>query len=604
MYRVANLALIAIPITTAYAVVKHRVFGIRVVVRRGVQYLLARHVLQALLLLPIAGLAYSIAANPNLTFAEVFLSNSVYLYLFIATGLSFAFRRQMRAWVDRRFFREAYDKEQVLVRLLDEIKAADSMPEISRLVSSEVDRALHPTGFFVCLRDDERRDFTLSYSSSGVDRQIRIPHDSRLLALLEGGQGWVDGETLRGADLPEDEREWLGLLGVELVVAMRGSGERLVGLLMLGERKSEEPYTQNNRRLLRAVAAQLAMAYENIGLKQQVEREQKYRRDVLDRVEARGANLVRECSECGTCYDGSAPVCERDGTELEITLPVERTLDGKYRLDRRIGSGGMGAVYEASDLRLSRRVAVKVVVGGAVGKGVNLKRFEREARASARLSHPNIVTVFDYGAAGDEGAYLVMELLSGVTLREEMTRTGRIAPALAAEWFDAVLDGMKVAHAAGVVHRDLKPENILIAETADGRRVVKILDFGLAKVHFQGAPAAENLTVPGVMMGTFGYMPPEQLLGQEVDARSDVFSLGVIVAEALAGKPPFDKRGWGSLLMAIYRGGFRLESDLPEVARVSEILARALASEPAERYASVGELQRDLVPALRACPPF
>jgi serine/threonine protein kinase len=356
--------------------------------------------------------------------------------------------------------------------------------------------------------------------------------------------------------------------------------------------------------LLRAVAAQLAMAYENIGLKKQVEREQKYRRDVLSRVEVQTANLVRECPDCGRCYEASTPTCEHDGTELEIALPVERTLDGKYRLDRRIGSGGMGAVYEANDLRLSRQVAVKVVVGGEAGKSVNLKRFEREARASAQLSHPNIVTVFDYGAVGDEGAYLVMELLSGVTLRDEMRRLGRVPPALAAEWFEGVFDGMRIAHAAGVVHRDLKPENILIAEAADGKKVVKILDFGLAKVHFQGAPAAENLTVPGVMMGTFGYMPPEQLLGEEVDVRSDVFSLGVMVAEALTGKPPFDTKGWGALLMSIYRGGFRIESDLPEVARVSEILARALANDRAARYETVDEFQRDLIPALRACPPF
>jgi hypothetical protein len=604
MYRLANLALLAIPITTAYAVVKHRVFGSRVVVRRGVQDLFAKNVLRALLLLPVAGLAYSIAANPQLTFAEVFLSNSVYLYLLIATAVSFAFRNQLRAWVDRRFFREAYNREQVLVRLIEEIKTADSMSEVARLVSSEVDRALHPTGFFVCLRDSERRDFELSYSSSGVDRQVRVPYDSPLLSLVESGEGSVDGETLRGAELPDDEREWLELLGVDLVVAMKGSGERLVGLLMLGERKSEEPFTHNDRRLLRAVAAQLAMAYENVVLKQQVEREKKYRRDVLSHVEGPAANLVRECAECGRCYDGATPVCERDGAELEISLPVERTLDGKYRLDRRIGSGGMGAVYEGTDLRLSRQVAVKVVVGGEAGKSVNLKRFEREARASAQLAHPNIVTVFDYGAAGDEGAYLVMELLAGVTLRDEMRRLGRVPPDVAAEWFEGVFDGMRTAHAAGVVHRDLKPENILIAEAADGKKVVKILDFGLAKVHFQGAPAAENLTVPGVMMGTFGYMPPEQLLGEEVDVRSDVFSLGVIVAEALTGKPPFDTKGWGALLMSIYRGGFRIESDLPEVARVSEILARALANDRAARYATVDEFQRDLIPALRACPPF
>ena len=172
----------------------------------------------------------------------------------------------------------------------------------------------------------------------------------------------------------------------------------------------------------------------------------------------------------------------------------------------------MGAVYEAADLRLARSVAVKIIRGRSFGDRQALRRFEREAQACARLTHPNIVTVFDFGAVGADGAFLVMELVRGRTLRRELDHRGHLPAAVAAIWFEQICEGVAAAHQHQVVHRDLKPENVLIAATATGGEIVKVLDFGLAKMR-TASDETDGLTDPGVVMGTAGYMAPEQLMG-------------------------------------------------------------------------------------------
>src|SRR6185295_10522275 len=160
------------------------------------------------------------------------------------------------------------------------------------------------------------------------------------------------------------------------------------------------------------------------------------------RLEDRGVSLLKECPKCSACYDSSTDRCGEDGAELMLTLPIERTLDGKYRLERALGRGGYGVVYEASDLRLQRRVAAKVMMGSSFGDATAQRRFEREARAAARLDHRHITRVYDYGGIGSGGAYLIMELVAGQTWREELKRFGVIAPARAAEWFRQLLEGL------------------------------------------------------------------------------------------------------------------------------------------------------------------
>ena len=213
---------------------------------------------------------------------------------------------------------------------------------------------------------------------------------------------------------------------------------------------------------------------------------------------------------------------------------------GEYEVKSLVGAGGMGEVYRARDSRLGRDVAIKVLPSSLSADSDRLRRFEQEARAAAALSHPNILAVFQMGTY--EGApYLVSELLEGETLREQIKR-GRVAIRKAIDQGVQIARGLSAAHEKGIVHRDLKPENLFV--TKGGQ--VKILDFGLAKLtqpisSVQDGPTQTEGTEAGVVMGTVGYMSPEQVRGQGVDHRADIFAFGAILYEMLAGKRAFQK---------------------------------------------------------------
>jgi eukaryotic-like serine/threonine-protein kinase len=320
---------------------------------------------------------------------------------------------------------------------------------------------------------------------------------------------------------------------------------------------------------------------------------------VLAHLDRQKVSLLKECPRCGTCYDGRAERCDRDGYTLTMSLPVARTVDGKYRLDRLIGKGGMGAVYEAHDLRLAREVAVKILSGRSFGQTTALSRFRREARAAARLDHPRIVRVHDYGTLEGEGAYIVMERLHGSTLRTELDRVRTMPMLDVADWFDQILEGLGAAHAQGIVHRDLKPENIMGRRDDGGLLTVTILDFGLAKEAVVEGTITGTLTVQGLVMGTVGYMSPEQLRGQEVDHRTDIFAVGVMLAETLTGHRPFDSATPAQVSLGVLYRPYHLPGTSPEELRVDEILQRCLAKDPSERIESAELLRKQLMPALR-----
>ena len=607
-FNLCNALSIVIPLSFGYAIAKHRVLDVNMVVRRGIQHLLARNVLRIILLLPIVALVYTMVANPDRTIAEVLFGPSSYFYLFIiaASGVSMRYRREMMDWVDRKFFRQAYDREKILLRLIENLKLCASVQELSRLVSTELELALHPTGIYLLFWNAERRDFALEYSSGGQGTAFSISEEGQVVRIMERRSEPLELHLSSEMGLAAGEQEWLRSLGVSLLVPLKGSEGRLTGLILLGEKKSEEPYSPNDRDMLHAVAGQLAVMYENLRLKERVERDRKIQREVLAHLGERQINLVKECPACGACFDRAEEFCARDGAELALALPVERTIDDRYRLDRRLGRGGMGAVYEALDLRLKRKVAVKVMLGALFGRQDALRRFEREAQASAHLSHPNIIAIHDYGRIGSDGAYLVMELLSGSTWRAELTRCRTVDPQVAAEWCDQVLSGLEAAHKAGVVHRDVKPENVMLSRREDGRYALKILDFGLAKLKLPTLSSPETeasaLTAAGAVLGTYLYMSPEQITGRSVDERSDLFSLGVMVVETLTGDRPFRGNTLAELHIAILQEAFRLKDDAPEIRRLDAVLHTCLAKDPNDRYRSAGEMRRELIPALRACP--
>ncbi len=594
-----TFALLLVPISFAYAVVRHQVIPVSIIIRRSVQYVLARNALRLLPVLPLIGLIYSISSNPNRSVADIVLRSSVYFYVFalIALLIGLLFRKRLGNWIDRRFFREQYNQDQILRELIDDVKRSDSMAEMSRLVSKKVDSALHPERLYLFYREEDQRDLSLGYSSGGSSADLRIPQEFELLRFMEYQGRAQDFPFPQKTNLPGVEKDWLSSLGTNLIVPMTGTDSRLAGLFLLGQKKSEVPYTAGDRQLLETLADQIAIVYENVRLKERIDRDRRVRHEVLARVEERKINLLKECPRCGACYDSTATVCEIDGAELTLTLPVERTIEERYRLDKLLGRGGMGAVYEALDLRLNRRTAVKILSGQLFGNSAALRRFEREAQTSARLTHPNIITVYDYGVLSTEGAYLVMELVRGQTLGAILKNERSLTPAVAAEWLDQILAATGCAHEAGVIHRDLKPDNIFITEDT---RQVKVLDFGLAKIAQPDVSSAESspMTVPGAVMGTFGYMSPEQFTGDTVDHRTDLFSIGIIAVEMLTGRRPFAARNYHEQLQAIMHQSFRLDEATAEAAELERLLQKCLAFKPEERFETAAEARQQLVPAV------
>jgi predicted Ser/Thr protein kinase len=270
---------------------------------------------------------------------------------------------------------------------------------------------------------------------------------------------------------------------------------------------------------------------------------------------------------------------------------------GPYQIVAPLGAGGMGEVFRARDTRLGREVAVKVLPGGAAADPERRARFEQEARSASALNHPNIVTLLDIGDA-DGVSFIAMEHVDGRTLRE-LVGGGPLASRKTLDLAAQLADGLAKAHAAGIVHRDLKPENVMVSK--DG--FVKILDFGLAKLtspldgsHSQLQTAAAPDTAAGAVLGTVGYMSPEQASGREVDFRTDQFALGAILYEMVTGKRPFQRATGAETLAAIIRedpeDAARLNPRSP--APLRWIIDRCLEKDPDDRFASTTDLARDL----------
>ncbi|HWC99269.1 MAG TPA: protein kinase [Candidatus Sulfopaludibacter sp.] len=596
MVRLVNTFVVVMPLCIAYAIVKHRVMGIRVVLRAGLQYVLARNVLRFALACPAALIAFTVITHPRSSLADLAVgpAGKLNLILLALSALALKYRAALADRIDRRFFREAYRQDQIFLTLAEAIGRAADITEISRLLSSQIQAALHPRCIFAVSRDGHD-SFQVVYSSSSMAGprsllDFQLPPDAfeplESAVVTTGVSTWDIG--LRAA---------LDDLGIQLVSPIRGPNEGLIGLLLLGEKMSEEPYTGNDRRLLDTISAQTGVVWENLQLRQRLKDEQNIRKQVVARMDGEAVEMVMECPACGLCYDGGASACEADGRALTPSLPISRTIEGKYHLTRLIGRGGMGAVYQARDLRLDRVVAVKVTMGTLFGDASVLQRFVREARAAAKLDHPNVTRIFDFGELPGGGAFLVLEYLKGVTLRRELRQRGLFAPQESVSILLDVFLGVEMAHSRGIVHRDLKPENIFLVREGE----TKILDFGLAVVRDLSFSDREKLTRTGATVGTLAYMSREQFMGQNVDERTDVYALGIVALEMLTGELEAHGPAFTRVLQTL-QDRLCAETNPPEHHQLAAVLRRALVDDRNQRYANVHDFRESLIPVLVRCP--
>jgi serine/threonine-protein kinase len=330
----------------------------------------------------------------------------------------------------------------------------------------------------------------------------------------------------------------------------------------------------------------------------------------LDKLRASAARAI----EVRRKRDAAAQVLEqyRSGERIRSKTPVPprnrdswtgELLGGRYRLGRIVGSGGMGGVYEATREDLGQmRVAVKVLHEALASDEALLRRFRREAETVGLINHPNIVRILDFDAASDGPAFLVMELLDGVSLRQEILRHGPFSAPRVVFIATQILAALAAVHRAHVIHRDMKPENVFLTAMSGLGDIVKVLDFGVAKTLTR--PAGETLTQAGMVLGTPTYMAPEQARGSPIDARSDLYSVAAIMYECLTGKAPFIGDNYNALLFAIQQGkptplGEQRPDVDPELVRVIE---RGMATEADERFQSAEEMAQALAPWLSVDP--
>src|SRR5712691_812552 len=316
-----------------------------------------------------------------------------------------------------------------------------------------------------------------------------------------------------------------------------------------------------------------------------------------------------QCPTCGRRYSSDLEICPEDQSPLQADTtnaespPTDpmlgQTLDEKYRLDAQLGIGGMGTVYRARHLLIDRPVAVKVLNPRFVEDEAARTRFQREARAAGRLQHTNAVTVTDFGQTQDGYVYIVMELLEGRTLRDILAKEAPLDAARSVSLMLQVSDAVAAAHQAGIIHRDLKPANIFIVQRAEVPSLVKVLDFGIAKLAAESLEEDEvkALTQVGAMIGTPRYMSPEQCNGAELTPAADVYSLGVILYEMLTGTVPFS----GSSPLAI---AMKHTSETPRNPRefvstippaLEELVLHTLEKRPQDRPANAAEFRKQLL---------
>jgi tRNA A-37 threonylcarbamoyl transferase component Bud32 len=537
---IGTFLFLALPLSFAYAILRHRLFGITTIIRQGLRYVLARRVLLAIAPAMLVLLVADILVHRDEPLGSV-LRGRVWIYGGLA-ALALVARARRRGWMDaldRRFFRERYNAQRLLREVAGDLRRAADLGPVAPSVVSRIEQALHPSRVTLFVRDS-----------------IQGPYRALATAPANAGAIGIDDSS------------------VEISVPIASAQDPAAALLALGPRRSEEPYTDDDADMVNAIADSIAL-------------------HLRASLPLSDINAFFECPRCGTCYDAGGS-CRSDGAIL-IGVNVPRPFLERYRIERRVGEGGMGTVYVALDALLQRRVAAKLVREDLIHLPGAAERFQREAQAAAALAHPNIVTVHDFGVSGGH-AFLVMELLQGRTLRDVLRAEERIDCRRALNILRDLAAAIETAHQRQLIHRDLKPENVWLV--IDGaREQAKVLDFGLA-TSLTAADGAALALAGGTIAGTPLYMAPEQLRGEEPLRSWDLWALAVIAFEMVCGVHPFAMTALGR------EGAARRAEDEDRFAGLPDGLrayfARALAIGRDARPASAAHLLTEFEQSLHA----
>jgi len=563
------LVFLAWPLSFAYAILHDRMFDIRLMVRRGLQYALARGVVLSLVPGIAAILLVDLVFHGNQPLLTILRARGwIYCIASVLALLAYSRRKPWLEALDRRFFREHYDAQRLLRGVVEEVREAGSFDGFAPRVVARIEAALHPEFVALVARSPGEPACRAIASAPAGQVPPPLPADAKILSLVRvlgkpldiasAESGWLNEQ------LPQNETNLVRQARIELLIPISTNPERREALLVMGFKRSEEPYSQEDRDFLVAIATSVALLLER-----------------PTPTHPRPTDAFEECPQCGTCYDSGAERCAREGVSL-ITISLPRALVGRYQLNQRRGRGGMGTVYEAIDTALDRHIAVKVIRQDLLGSAVAAERFRQEARAAASFTHPNVVTVYDFGVAANGRAFLVMELLEGTTLREEIRKQGRLTASRTLEVLRDVCAAVEAGHRRQLVHRDLKPENIFLAH-ADTGDTAKVLDFGLAKLLSGSQQTLDTST--GALVGTLHYMAPEQLRGQPADPAWDLWAVSVITYEMLTGVHPFACSTTAECYLSISTGNFSsVKKHLPDSPKCWEdFFARAFALDTGKR---------------------
>ena len=560
---VLYLALGSIVPMTAYAVAVNRVMDLRFVIQATLQYALARYAIWAAILAPLTYLLLDVVVHRGLTFVQYFdVRQPAGLLGFSALGLvALTFRPHLVLAVDRWFLRVPIDSPQAMARLEHRFRTSESLRDISLALGEEVAIALPANRVTVLLLSEDGESLVTFDGSVAA-----LPKRSVLLDLLRSTRAELqfDAGSAIARLLPDVEQAWLFDTGARLLAPLVGSSGVLLGVVAIGKGASDLPHTSRHVALVTAMCGHAAMQLENRWLRQT-------REHPPGRPASRQGGVAWQdepatwCPNCSETSSSDTRRCRCGGLTKAAVLPL--FVNAKFRLQRVLGAGATGVVYLATDMTLDRKVAIKTL---PPMRRDYAERLRREARAMASVRHPNLATI--YGAEEwHDTPLLIVEYLEGGTLHDWLAR----GPLSVDETLDLgimLADALDRVHGSGVLHRDIKPSNI--GYTADG--VPKLLDFGLAAMldrskgpdaaaavvpanpvdlaeRFRDMQASSSLTITNQVVGTPLYLSPEALGGSPPQASFDLWSLHMVLHEAIAGRHPLAGRSLTDVVEAIQR---------------------------------------------------